>query len=254
MWRLLRTSMALCLGRLSQDWQESYGHPILVVESFIDTQLFRGASCKATGWRAVGCTTGFKRVVQDFYQAHERPKQLYVRELVKHAVRTLRACRLPPALSGYERKAAPRCHLSEDQARDLWQVLHREVPESRNVHGLPHKQAAVLAIVSAYFFTGGLGSGRDGPAVRHHVPLEQIGRSLRIVAAESAVQRQLLRDPLGAHHYLGYAQPAGPSTSWPATAPAETTTFGPEQLGLALKVAPLCRRPNPSLTQGCYAP
>jgi hypothetical protein len=152
--------MGECLQRLSQDWQEAYGHPILAVESFVDTQLFRGTSYKATGWQAVGCTAGFKRVAQDFYEVHDRPKQLYVRELVKGAARTLRTRQLPEALAKYERKVDPRCLLPGDQVQDLWQVLHQQVPESRNLHGLRHKQATVLAIVFAYLLSGGQGGHR----------------------------------------------------------------------------------------------
>jgi hypothetical protein len=36
--------MKLVLQRLSADWQQAYGHPVLVVESFVDGQLFRGTS------------------------------------------------------------------------------------------------------------------------------------------------------------------------------------------------------------------
>ena len=115
--------MGQCLQRLSQDWQQAYGHPILAVESFVDTQLFRGTCYKATGWQAVGCTAGFQRVAQDFYQVHDRPKQLFVRELVKHAARTLRGRELPAALAGYERKVKPRCLLALEPAGSLRQVL-----------------------------------------------------------------------------------------------------------------------------------
>ena len=152
--------MAQNLQRLSQDWQAAYGHPILAVESFVDTQLFRGTSYKATGWQAVGCTAGFKRVAQDFYQVHDRPKQLFVRELAKHAARTLRGRELPAALAGYERKVAPHCLMALDQAGSLWAVLQAQVPESRSVHGLRHKQATVLAIVFAYLLSGGRGGHR----------------------------------------------------------------------------------------------
>jgi Druantia protein DruA/DDE_Tnp_1-associated/Transposase DDE domain len=148
------------LQRLSQDWQEAYGHPILAVESFVDTQLFRGTSYKATGWQAVGCTAGFKRVAQDFYEVHDRPKQLFVRELAKHAARTLRGRELPAALSGYDRKVAPHCLMALDQAGSLWAILRAQVPESRSVHGLRHKQATVLAIVFAYLLSGGRGGHR----------------------------------------------------------------------------------------------
>jgi hypothetical protein len=152
--------MGQCLQRLSEDWQEAYGHPILVVESFVDTQLFRGTCYKATGWRAIGCTAGFKRVAQDFYQVHERPKQLFVRDLAKHGARTLRARHLPEALGEYERKVKPHCLLGGDETQSLWQVIHEQVPESRNVRGLRHKQATVLAIVFAYLLSGGQGAHR----------------------------------------------------------------------------------------------
>ncbi|MGD0410232.1 MAG: Druantia anti-phage system protein DruA [Verrucomicrobiota bacterium] len=39
--------LALNGARLSQDWQEACGHPILLAESFVDTQLFGGAAYKA---------------------------------------------------------------------------------------------------------------------------------------------------------------------------------------------------------------
>jgi hypothetical protein len=152
--------MALNLQRLSADWQQAYGHPILAVESFVDTQLFRGTAYKATGWKAIGCTAGFKRVSQDFYEVHERPKQLYVRELVKHAGRKLRGRRLPGELACYERTVRPRCQLSIEELPDLWRVLHQEVPESRSVLGLRHKQATVLAITFAYLLSGGQGGHR----------------------------------------------------------------------------------------------
>lgn len=152
--------MGQVLRRLSEDWQQAYGHPILMVESFVDTQLFRGTCYKATGWRALGCTAGFARVAEDFYVAHDRPKQLFVRELVKHAGRTLRAPQLPAALAQYERKVDPRCLLEKEQASSLWQVLHEQVPESRSVHGLRHKQATVLAITFAFLLSGGRGGHR----------------------------------------------------------------------------------------------
>jgi hypothetical protein len=43
------------------------------------------------------------------------------------------------------------------------------------------------------------------------VALARIKLEIKIVAAESTVQRHLLRDLLGTYHYLGYQQPTGPS-------------------------------------------
>ena len=152
--------MGLNLARLSADWQEAYDHPIVVVESFVDMQLFRGTCYKATGWKAVGCTAGFKRVAEDFYQVHDRPKQLFVRELAKHTARSLRARQLPGALVDQERNIQPRCLLTAKEAGGLRGILQEWVPESRSVHGLRHKQATVLAIIFAYLLAGGRGGHR----------------------------------------------------------------------------------------------
>jgi hypothetical protein len=157
---LASRALALNGARLSEDWQAVYGHPIVLVESFVDSQLFRGTAYKASGWQAVGCSSGFKRVAQDFYEAHDRPKQLYVREIVKHAARKLRQRQLPEALQAYEQPIDLRCQMSGDQLLSLWEVLHREVPESRNVHGLRHKQATVLTITFAFLLSGGQGGHR----------------------------------------------------------------------------------------------
>ena len=91
---------------------------------------------------------------------HDRPKQLFVRELFKHAACKLRARHLPSALAGYERPICPRCLLPPEQGRDLRALLQAWVPESRSVHGMRHKQATVLAIAFAYLWAGGRGGHR----------------------------------------------------------------------------------------------
>lgn len=44
--------------RISQDWEELYGHPIYYLESFVDPQRFRGTCYRAANWRFLGLTTG----------------------------------------------------------------------------------------------------------------------------------------------------------------------------------------------------
>jgi hypothetical protein len=53
--------MKLCLERLSADWLRSYGHEVLIAESFVDSQLFRGTCYKASGWTLLGQTQGYDR-------------------------------------------------------------------------------------------------------------------------------------------------------------------------------------------------
>jgi len=49
------------LRRLSQDWQRKYGHPILLVETFVERDRFAGTSYKAANWIRIGSTTGRSR-------------------------------------------------------------------------------------------------------------------------------------------------------------------------------------------------
>jgi hypothetical protein len=44
--------------RLSQDWENLYGHPIYLLETFVDPERFRGTCYRAANWVMVGRTTG----------------------------------------------------------------------------------------------------------------------------------------------------------------------------------------------------
>lgn len=49
---------SVILRRLSGDWQEKYGHPIYLVETFVQRDRFSGTCYRAAGWIPVGRTTG----------------------------------------------------------------------------------------------------------------------------------------------------------------------------------------------------
>jgi hypothetical protein len=53
------------LGRiarqLSGDWQRKYGHPVHLLETFVDPNRFRGTCYRAANWTEVGQTTGRTR-------------------------------------------------------------------------------------------------------------------------------------------------------------------------------------------------
>lgn len=102
--------LRLTLERLSADWQAQYGHPVLVVETFVDPEQFNGTVYTANGWQEVGLTDGWGRCRRDYYVQHEKPKRLFVREVVTNARRSLQAEHLKPALAGVEKKAGARCY------------------------------------------------------------------------------------------------------------------------------------------------
>lgn len=153
--------LALCTARLSQDWQSVYVHPVLVVESFVDSQLFRGTAYKANGWEALGQTAGFERVSEDFYVPHERPKQLWVKALEFEARGWLRADSLPESLAKELTALAPKCPIKAPHVGSLWERLHQQLPDDRGANGLRHKQATVLTMVFLALMcgvTGGYGT------------------------------------------------------------------------------------------------
>jgi hypothetical protein len=122
--------LRLALDRPSADWQGQYGHPVLVVETFVDPEQFCGTVYTASNWVELGLTDGWGRRQRDYYVKHDKPKRLFVRELTRQACRSLRAGPLKPALAGVENKSAPRCHYKIKRIQALTEHF-KSVPEYR---------------------------------------------------------------------------------------------------------------------------
>ena len=127
--------MSLALDRLSGDWQTRYGHPVLVVETFVDPEQFDGTVYRAQGWQELGKTDGFGRVRRDFYVEHHKPKRLFARELCRKARRSLAADRLKPALAAVEARTLPRSRQSPAQIGSMVEHL-KTVPDYRQRIGI----------------------------------------------------------------------------------------------------------------------
>jgi hypothetical protein len=112
-------ALRLVLDRLSADWQARYGHPVLVVETFVDPDQFCGTVYTANGWEELGKTDGCGRHQRDYYVRHDKPKRLFVRELCPDARRSLQAEHLKPALAMVEAKARPRSRQKVKEIRSL---------------------------------------------------------------------------------------------------------------------------------------
>lgn len=79
------------LRRLSRDWQATYGHPVLLAETFVDTARFAGTCYRASNWVYLGETVGFSRTRDRGFAANERPKAVFVYPLHRHAIARLLA-------------------------------------------------------------------------------------------------------------------------------------------------------------------
>ena len=60
-------------GAFPRDWQQSYAHPIYLLETFVDPERFRGTCYRAANWIVLGQTTG--RGKDDLTHRPNRPAQ-----------------------------------------------------------------------------------------------------------------------------------------------------------------------------------
>ena len=69
--------------RIKADWQAKYGHPVHLLETFVDKERFAGTCYRAANWVCVGETTGRSR--NDRYSTLKVPiKDIYLYPLTKN--------------------------------------------------------------------------------------------------------------------------------------------------------------------------
>jgi hypothetical protein len=75
--------LGLIVRRIASDWQKKYGHPLYLLETFVEKERFKGTCYKAANWIHVGETTGRSR--NDRYSNLQVPiKDIYLYPLGKH--------------------------------------------------------------------------------------------------------------------------------------------------------------------------
>jgi hypothetical protein len=69
-------------GRIARDWRAKYGHPVVLLETFVERERFRGTVYRAANWQRVGATTG--RTRQDRHTCIQvAVKDIYVHPLCR---------------------------------------------------------------------------------------------------------------------------------------------------------------------------
>jgi hypothetical protein len=147
--------LSLNLQRLSKDWLQRYGHPILLVETYVDPQRFAGTCYRAANWMEIGVTQGFGRSRLDFYQLHDKPKAIFLYPLHRKARQILSAPVMPAAWAPYRREAQARQYpLSGRQTQSLLQALET-LKDPRRYKGWLHRRvASIVAIATAAIIAG----------------------------------------------------------------------------------------------------
>jgi hypothetical protein len=150
--------LKLVCARLSKDWQEAFGHPVLLVETFVDPTRFRGACYRAANWQALGKTRGFERRGQDYYLDVKHPKELWVYPLGRTALKRLRAGVLSPELHEGGRALPPPLPVKTAKLSSLTDFVRQQVRDERDPHGVRHPLSAMIALAML-----AIGAGCQGP-------------------------------------------------------------------------------------------
>jgi hypothetical protein len=137
--------LGLATRQLAGDWQQRYGDKPVLVETFVDSSLYRGTCYRAANWIELGLTEGRGR--QDRVRQEQiSRKHVFVYALQRNWRKILNAPLELPRLLPTQRTRAPadwaqeefgRCRLSAPltkrlvtMARDFWARPMADIPEA----------------------------------------------------------------------------------------------------------------------------
>jgi hypothetical protein len=147
------TVMSRTLQRLSADWVDSWGHPVLLVETFVDPSRHLGTCYGASSFLRLGETQGFGRQ-SGRYVAHGQIKHVYVRSLHRLSIEVLAGTFDHPLLAD-PRSAASVAQIDFNTA-DLSSLIRRieTITDPRDKRGVRHGFATTLVLIACATLAG----------------------------------------------------------------------------------------------------
>ena len=140
--------LKLVCQRLGRDWENRYGHPVVAIETFVDPEKFSGTSYRVSGWKELGLTDGWGRCRREYYVRHDKPKRLFVKELIPRATRALQAEVLQSRFAQVEAKVPPRSSVSAKVIGGLAEHF-KSLPEYRErVESYPRWTLATIILLA----------------------------------------------------------------------------------------------------------
>ncbi len=148
--------LADCARRISVDWQEHFGYPVLLMETFTDPVKHKGTCYKASGWDMVGTTKGFRRDGTDFYAKDSTPKHIWLKQLRPDARELLNASQMPDEFRVHEKPLPHKAvgkRIDLDGMHTLFEIF-KKLPDARRTQGRRHSQACCLAVLLCSVLAG----------------------------------------------------------------------------------------------------
>src|SRR5438034_1658419 len=133
--------LSLCQRRLPGDWEEAFGHGVVLLETFVDPQRHRGTVYRAANWMYVGNTRGYRRTHGGYTATPQTPKMVFLRPLRPDACQILCGAILSPPY----RLGGTTMRLPAEQMRSL-PSFFSQISDPRRAQGRRHRLSMVLGI------------------------------------------------------------------------------------------------------------
>ncbi len=129
------------LRRLSEDWEQTWGHRLELAETFVDPKRYQGTVYLASNWKRVGRTRGYGRSNGSWTERHGERKEMLLYPLREDARERLR--------DPEDRREWSCRGVAVDYGKGELQSLRRQlegVEDFRRAQGRKHRMAAVVSI------------------------------------------------------------------------------------------------------------
>jgi hypothetical protein len=126
-----------------------FGHPVLLLETFVDPRRFQGGVYRAANWIELGLTQGYRRTRASYSEEADAPKRVFERPLYRHPQHQL----THPDRHHLHLTGASHLMLKAIQMRQL-PLCFRTIADPRRAQGRRHRLPVVLGLAAGATLCG----------------------------------------------------------------------------------------------------